>query len=460
MQAPTTVKASPVDIGGLLDEGPFGLFQKLVIALAATSVVLDGFDGQLIGFAIPAIARDWGIARGAFAFALAAGIFGMGVGSACVGLLADRFGRRWALIGSVLLFGFATCSVGLARNLVALGVLRFVAALGIGGAIPTSTTLAAEFTPLRKRTFVVTATIVCVPLGGMVAGFFARGILPAYGWRALFFIGGAIPILFSLLILIALPESPRFLVRHPGRWRELSRLLEHMSRLVAPETEFSDISEQKAERKADRLRGISALFSPDYLRDSIALWCAFFMSLFTIYSAFNWLPTMLASAGLGDAISSEGLTVYNLGGVIGALLCALMIGRYGSRWPMLICCAGAAGSALFLRQIHLLDHTSLLLYGLGVHGLFINAVQSTMAALCAHVYPTAFRATGTASAFAFGRIGAVVSAFAGAAVISASGSSGYLLMWAIAMLVVFIALASVRNHIPSVQAAALKVGRN
>jgi AAHS family 4-hydroxybenzoate transporter-like MFS transporter len=90
----------------------------------------------------------------------------------------------------------------------------------------------------------------------------------------------------------------------------------------------------------------------------------------------------------------------------------------------------------------------LFIFGLGVHGMFVNAVQSTMYALCAFVYPTAVRATGTASALAFGRIGAILSAFAGAVVITAAGASGYLIMLGVAMVFVLIALVMVKGHIP------------
>jgi AAHS family 4-hydroxybenzoate transporter-like MFS transporter len=76
-----------------------------------------------------------------------------------------------------------------------------------------------------------------------------------------------------------------------------------------------------------------------------------------------------------------------------------------------------------------------------------------MYALCAYVYPTSVRATGTASALAFGRVGAILSAFAGAAVITAGGASGYLLMLGAAMVMVLIALAVVRRHIPAARAA-------
>lgn len=198
-----------LDIGATLDHGPFTAMQRVAVLLAAFAIVLDGFDSQLIGFAIPVLIKEWGITRDAFAPAVAAGLFGMGVGSACAGLFADRFGRRWAIIGSVFVFGAATCAIGFAPNVATIAALRFVAGLGIGGALPTATTMTAEYTPARRRTMMVTATIVCVPAGGMLAGLFAHEVLPAYGWRGLFWLGGALPLALGLLLVRALPESPR-----------------------------------------------------------------------------------------------------------------------------------------------------------------------------------------------------------------------------------------------------------
>jgi AAHS family 4-hydroxybenzoate transporter-like MFS transporter len=190
------------------------------------------------------------------------------------------------------------------------------------------------------------------------------------------------------------------------------------------------------------------LFRDGRARDTVAIWGAFFMCLLAVYAAFSWLPSMLTSEGLSVSLAGYGLSAYNLGGVIGALLCALAIGRYGSRWPLLLCCLGGVASAWLLSGVNAKQHTALLIVGLGLHGLFVNAVQSTMYALCAYVYPTSVRATGTASALAFGRVGAILSAFAGAAVITAGGASGYLLMLGSAMVIVLIALAVVRRHIP------------
>jgi AAHS family 4-hydroxybenzoate transporter-like MFS transporter len=442
-----------IDVGATLDHGPFTPMQRCVVLLAALSIVFDGFDSQLIGFAIPVLMREWGVARGAFAPVVAAGLIGMGVGSACAGLIADRFGRRWAIIGSVLLFGAATCAIGFAPDIATIAGLRFVAGLGIGGALPSATTMTAEFTPARRRTVMVTATIVCVPLGGMLAGLFAHGVLPAYGWRGLFVIGGALPLGLGALLVRALPESPRYLARRPQRWAELGRLLARMRRPVAPGAVFADAGEPAAHASS----GFRALFAAGQARDTLALWCAFFMCLLAVYSAFSWLPTMLIAAGLDVSTAGAGLTAYNLGGVLGALGCAFAIGRFGSRVPLALCCVGGAASAAALLGVDAGAHTRWLIVGLGAHGLFVNAVQSTMYALCAHIYPTPVRATGTASALAFGRLGAILSAFAGAAVITAGGAPAYLAMLAAAMGAVCVALLAVRRHIPRVRGGAARV---
>ena len=438
---------SAVDVGESIDSGPWTSFQKLGVLLAALSIVFDGFDGQLIGFAIPVIIQEWGVTREDFAFVVAAGLIGMGFGSALAGYVCDRFGRRIAIIGSVLLFGVATSCIGFSENLASIALFRFLAGLGIGGALPSASTIAAELTPKKRRTLAISATIVCVPLGGMLAGLYAGYMLPAFGWRALFWLGGAFPAVLSFVLIALLPESPRFLVRRQERWAELRRLLARMSRPVPEGAAFIDAVEQKLEHRA----GLRALFQGDRVRDTLALWVAFFLSLFAVYTAFSWLPAMLANEGANSAIATVGLTVYNLGGVFGALTCAVAITRFGSRWPIVLCCAGGALSA-FVLESTAVANTNLMILGLGLHGLFVNAAQTTMFALSAHVYPTNVRATGTASAMAFGRLGAILSSFAGAAIISAGGAQAYFGMLGVAMLGVMIALLLVRNHIPRVEA--------
>ena len=120
----------------LLDRGRGPRTRRLLTALAALAVIFDGFDIQILGFAIPSLMREWHVARSAFGPVLALGLAGMAVGSPFAGYCGDRFGRRPALIGCVTLFGLATVATSFVHSVSALAVLRFVTGLGAGGALP------------------------------------------------------------------------------------------------------------------------------------------------------------------------------------------------------------------------------------------------------------------------------------------------------------------------------------
>jgi AAHS family 4-hydroxybenzoate transporter-like MFS transporter len=156
---------------------------------------------------------------------------------------------------------------------------------------------------------------------------------------------------------------------------------------------------------------------------------------------------MLTARGLDVATASRGLAVYNLGGVVGVLVWAVLVTVLGSRAPLLAGALACAGSALVLLAIPIQtagDHT-LLIACLGINGLLANAVQTSMYALAAHVYPTSVRATGVAYAASVGRVGGLLSSLLGASVIQA-GAAAYWYTLAIAMVCAFAALAWVRGH--------------
>ncbi|MBA8841013.1 MFS transporter [Ochrobactrum sp. RH2CCR150] len=432
-----------VDIGELLDEGPWTTVQRIVVLIAALSIVLDGFDGQLIGYAIPVLIQEWDVSRADFAPVVASGLFGMAFGSAFAGLIADRFGRRLAVILSVITFGLATMAIGLSQGIWSIAFFRFIAGLGIGGALPTSTTMTAEYTPRRYRTVAITATIVCVPLGGMLAGIYSSWVLPTFGWRTLFIVGGGISVLFSALLITSFPESPRWLSRQPAKAKVLADLLARIERPVPAGARLIDPTERISGKS-----GISTLFNDGRALSTVALWTAFFTTLLSVYLAFSWLPTLLTSEGLSLSLAGSGLTAYNLGGVIGALVCAVAIDRFGSRSPLVFCSFAAAATALFLSELNEMEATTMLIVGIGLHGLFVNAVQSTAYAVAANLYPTEVRATGTAAALVIGRLGAISSGFAGATVIASGGAQSYFGVLFIAMAISGFAFLILRKHIP------------
>jgi len=441
--------STQVDVGELVDRGAWGRYQQLAVGLTSLSVVIDGIDSQLLGIVIPAVMGDWGATRTAFAPILAAGFVGMMAGGAAAGVAGDRIGRRAALVASVLLFGSMTIGASMAPGLLALGVLRFFVGVGLQGATPNAAALVSEYVPERHRAFAVTATVVCVPLGAMLAGILAIPVLPRFGWRALFAIGGLIPIGVGLVLIRLLPESPRFLAARADRWPELARTLGRMGHRVPPTAIFVDRREAAA-----RPASIAALFGRERVSDTLALWGAFFFCLLAVYSGFNWIPSMLTGAGLAAGVANTGITTYNLGGVVGAIGGALAIRRFGSRVAMPAMAAGAVAAAVILRSMRFgPGHETSITLMLGVIGALINAVQVTMYALGAHMYPTGVRATGVGTASSAGRIGAILSTYAGAWALERGGNRSFFLLVAASMLAVAVSLGLIRRHIPAVDLA-------
>lgn len=442
-----------VDVGAALDEGQWGTYQKLLVFATALAIVLDGLDNQLFPPAIPALMRDWGMtSRGPFANVLTSGMVGMMIGGLIGGYVGDRFGRRVALLGSVVAFGLLTMLLSFSNGIWMLAALKFLSGLGLGGAMPNAAALSSEYVPRRQRPFAVTLTIVCIPLGGSLAGFVGGLILPRYGWRALFMTGGIIPLVLAAVLFVVLPESPRFLARIRERWPELRALLHRLGHDVPPDAAFADTTEKAAARGSVR-----ELFVPEYRRDTLALFGSFFFCLLSVYMGTNWVPKMLTDNGFGVGTASYGLTAFNFGGVFGAIIGAMVIMRIGSRLSMLTMAAGAVGGAVALSMMAIGPQASVLVFVmLAWTGGLINAVQTTMYALAAHVYPTDIRGTGVGTAVAFGRIGGVISPTLGSWALDTGGSARYFGIIAATMTLAFAALAAVRRHVPgasSVRAA-------
>ena len=434
-----------VDVAAVLDTGRWTGYQKLLVAGTALAVILDGMDNQLLGNVIPALMREWSLPRSAFTTVVAVGPFGMMIGGALGGMLGDTIGRRAALIASVLAFTLPTLAIAAVDGLTMLGVLRLVAGLGLGGAMPNAAALASEYVPRKQRPFAVTLTIVCIPLGGTLAALVAGRILPQYGWRALFVVGGLIPLVVAAVLFKLLPESPQYLATRRERWPELVALMRRFGHDVSAQSAFVS----RGSGGEVRARGsIRELFAPQLRRDTLGLCGAFFFCLLAIYVGFSWIVAMLAAAGYTQVDASNALAAFNFGGVGGAIAGAILIQRLGSRVTLLGMSALAVITSLAMAGMALRPPLAFSLLAMfTVTGGLLNAVQTTMYALAANVYPTEVRATGVGTAVAVGRIGNVLASYVGAMALDTGGAAAFFTTWAMAMAVVFASLAVVRRHI-------------
>jgi AAHS family 4-hydroxybenzoate transporter-like MFS transporter len=450
--APMANAAGEINVDRVLDAARFAGLPVIVMCCATAVLVLDGFDIQIIGFVAPLLGADFQVERSDLAPVLAASLFGMAIGSFAIGPVGDRWGRRPALLGSVVLFGLTTLLGATSANLWMLGAWRFLTGIGLGGALPNATALMAEFAPPRWRSQAVAAAIVGVPIGGMLGSALAVEILGTYGWRTLFVIGGALPLLAAVGMHFVLPESPRYLATQDHRKSELAALLNRITGTAAYGGEQRYVIDYVAAHSA----GVRALFSHELWRDTLATWLIFGSNAVAIYAFFSWSPVVLTALGFDLATAVRGSFYFNLAGIIGALGNAWLIARIGSRVPVALVCAIAAVALFMLGRLSATiqggtasaDALFLLMTGIAFAGLGINALQIGMYAVSAHIYPTVCRSSGVGWALGAGRVGGILSAFLGGALFAQSGGHGFFVGVGWALVLALVGILLIRRHIP------------
>jgi MFS transporter, AAHS family, 4-hydroxybenzoate transporter len=441
------MSAAPVNVDAVLDAARFRGLPLLVCACTFAIMVLDGFDIQIIGFAAPALVAEFGIERSALAPALAASVLGMSIGAVGAGPIGDRWGRRPALLLSTGLFATATLLAATATNVESLAAWRFITGLGLGGALPGAVTLMAEFSPARRRSQMIVGSLLGVPIGGIVGAALAAELVPVFGWRMIFLIGGVLPLLAAAALAVVLPESPRFLATRPGRASELARVLNG----IAGNSRYGAQDQFALTRPTPAMRGPRALFVPGLARETVLAALAFLANMFAVYAFFNWMPLVLNSIGFALDQAVRSALVFNLAGVAGSVINAWAISRIGSRAPL----AAFAGIALFaLLSLAWASagsgakpDTLVFFAGIAAAGFGIHALQMGLYIVCAHVFPTQCRTSGVGFASGAGRLGGIISSFAGGILLAQAGAAGFFAGVAIALALTAVCLHLLRGHV-------------
>ena len=447
MQSSATVDVDRVLEGAKL-RGP----ALAVLLCAASSLVLDGFDIQAVGFVAPALVGDLQVERAALGPALAASLVGMALGATGIGALGDRWGRRRTLVLSTALFGAASLLSATATSVATLAVWRFITGIGLGGALTVATALIAEFSPRKLRPQMIGAIQVGVPVGGMLGAMLAAELIPAYGWRSVFVVGGALPLLAAVVMHFILPESPRFLATRPQARESLARLLAR----IDPGGRYSASDEfVLGEEPRPTGSGIRALFSPQLRWDTAVMSLAFLMNMYAVYAFFSWAPLVLTSLGFEVVTAVRGALVFNLAGIAGVIAISWLLARVGSRRPLAVAAfAGAVTlaalawfAATSLSGGNVADGLPTLMSGIAIAGIAINAVQVGLYALAAHVFPTECRTSGVGFSLGAGRTGGIAAALGGGVLLTLSGAAGFFVWIAIALLIACVAVLLVRRQI-------------
>jgi MFS transporter, AAHS family, 4-hydroxybenzoate transporter len=422
-----------VDIKAFIDERPISAYQWLLVALCFLAVTADGMDVAIMGFVAPSIIHDWAISRPEFGLVMSAAPIGLVIGALAAGPASDRIGRKWVLITSVFLFGVFTILTAFTQSPMQMALLRVLTGIGLGAAMPNSTTLLSEYSPQRKRALLITIMFTGFNLGSALIGFAAGWLVPTHGWRAVLIFGGAIPLALVPLQAWLLPESARLLAVRGATSARISAILNRVTgaNFSGNET-FVSVEPPLPTRKP-----IGVLFSEGYGVMTIALWVTYFMGLLVIYLLTGWLPTLIKDAGLSITAAANVTAMFQIGGTIGAVLVGWIMDKVRPARVISAAYLGGGICVLVLAGMGALSSSLALL--VFAAGFCMSGAQTGLNAYAPGRYPTVARATGVSWMLGMGRFGSIFGSAIGGALLGLGWQFGAIL----AMLAVPAVLAAV-----------------
>jgi len=403
-----------VDAVGVVDGAPVGKLIIAVVLLCAGVSFLDGFDILAISYVAPVIGAAWKLPREAFGPIFAAHYIGAAAGSVFFGWYADRYGRRMGVIVPTAIFGVFALLTVYAYDFRSLFILRMLIGVGLGGALSNAIAMVAEYSPHRARATLVSMMYAAFPLGGVIGGPIAAALIAHYGWHAVFVLGGVLPLLLTVALLLGLNESIRFMVLSKVAPARIANILKRIAPAFEPSPDDIYVLPQS--------RGVSAhptreIFSREFVRATVLLCIAAFMAQLVIVYVVTWMPLVLASIGMPVTSAILASVAFSVGGIVGAIRLARIIDKDKSYRGLVV--------TFFLSALSIagIGYLASNWYGLlaitFLTGLLTVGANIVLSAYSATVYPTAIRSTGVGWVIGWGRIGAIAGALFGTALVAA-----------------------------------------
>lgn len=390
-----------IDVASVIENRKINGFQFVVIAWACAIMFIEGYDMQVVPFAAPAMIKAWHVNKAYFGPVFGFGLFGYMLGATLLSNLGDKFGRKKLIVSGGLLFGAFTLASAFSATLRQLLVLRFIAGIGLGASIPTAIALAAEYAPSRARATTISILFIGYNLGSTAGGLLAAKFIPMFGWPIVFYIGGIFPILLSLCLIFALPESVRFLALQEGKREAVVRIL----RKLVPERSFD--ADARFILREEHRSGVPVknLFTEGRAFMTAMLWLAFISSLLGHTFLTSWLPTVLSGEGMSLSHAVVAGALLQFGGAFGAVLIGWLVDKRGIT-TIAVAFALAVPLIIFIGSAHITDAVlmaAVFLIGIGMLGgqVGLNAMSGT-------IYPTYIRSSGAGWAFGVGRVGSIL----------------------------------------------------
>ncbi len=346
--------------------------QRRTLLAAAMGWMLDSFDVMLYAMVLTHIMRDLGMAKGTAGLLNTLTLLASGIGGVLFGFIADRIGRKRALMLSILTYSICSFASGLATTVLMLAVFRFILGLGMGGEWNTGATLVAETWPTELRAKAIAVVQSSWAIGYAAAALVSGIVLHTFHWRAVFFVG-ILPALVTLWIRKDVPESEM--------WQEHHRVAAQSSAVMRQEHEQLSFSD---------------LFAGGYARHTFVLLFVNFFGMFGWWGLFTWIPPYLSlpveQGGRGFGVmGTTGLLVFlNLAGMFpGYASFGWVADRLGRKRSFILYTAVAALLVpIYARAV---NPTALLLLGPLV-AFFGTGFFSGSGIIGSEIFPTRIRA--------------------------------------------------------------------
>ncbi len=381
------------DVSRFIDERKMTRFNAALVIWSFFIVLFDGYDISAISFAAPELIKAWAVTnRAALGPVFSASLFGILIGSPLFGYLGDRYGRKFAVIGSCLIFGGFTLAACWASSLQGLLNLRFAAGIGIGGLLPNLIALNAEYAPRRFRATMIILMFTGITFGGSLPGAISVWLVPHYGWQAIFVVGGVLPIVMAAAAALWLPESLKHLVVKEKERARAVALLSTLGPSIDGQTKLVVADEKiyKGFNPKYLFEGGLALITP-------LLWICFACNLMGFYFLISWLPTLLTGAKLPPSEAAIATALVQIGGTVGGLALARPIDAKGFL-PVTILFACAVFAVGALGYVGLSSYGALMVT-VFLAGFCVLGLQFGLNASSALIYPTSVRSNGSGWAF-------------------------------------------------------------
>jgi MFS transporter, AAHS family, 4-hydroxybenzoate transporter len=396
------VTAQTIHVPDIINNDRISAFQYLIVLLCGFVMFIDGFDTQAISYMAPLIAREWGLSRQLLGPIFSSALVGLMIGYLVLSPLSDRFGHRRLLITSTIVFALFTAMTIIVTNVTELIALRLLTGMGLGAAIPSAVALTSEYTPKRLRASFILAIYCGFSLGFVASGIAAAWLLPTFGWRSLLWVGAAVPVALSILLILLLPESLDRLVRSGADVRQVWTILCSVDPRLAGKPAPDGFTIDREER----FSALASIFHAGRAAGTLLLWFVFVLNLGEFYALQSWLPTILTNEHYALSTVATATSLTTAGGIIAAFVIGPamdFVGAYGS-----LTCLYLAG-VVFVALIGMaLDHSEwTLLTAAFLAGFCVSGGQKSVIALAALFYPLSVRSTGVGWALGVGRIGGI-----------------------------------------------------